>query len=758
MQSPVFAGAEFTLPGFELPPRDWDLIFTCFEPLFSVTGGIGTYHRLLLEELADSGLNILVLTRSVNMVEDALQHVTMLNIDDLKLDKPFTFVGLKHDFFSLRCHLALRSLFRNGHRFGFIEFSDYGRDGFYPLRARASGIYEFGVAAVRLHSPDVMLLEDNGRTFSSLTQYERDCIDREMSVYQDADVILYGGEAMRDRVLSLTEMFGLDVAGKMQKCPHPYPERLFNDGTTKGHLFSDLGQRTLIRNILSTNKHAERESLQGARFIGLFGRIEDRKGQYQMFWQCLNDKRFVQLLKEDNIHFVVAGHSVLDHIRNFQLKELYKLIHERRLESHIHFMGQVPQSVLFEYSHAMSGFIFPSFFENYPNALLEVLPACKPIAISVFGCMPEITHGFTNIHHINPKQLNMSALLAFIKGIPQHRSLPDQSELHYRRSIFKARNSTLRSYYTRKFSMPEVSRPKHLPSIGVVIPVYQDAAYLEKAILSAKQALDPGEPIVVVDDGSSKKNASAIAKIVQKTGVRLIALPENSGPSIARLKGAQALSTDLIQLCDADDLLDPAGLQAARLMFARDPDLTMATGVMNCFQNERHMWVPRNGHIWTGLQEHFAHSGNLYRRRALIDALNVENTRLPVNEDWLMNLLVLAHGGKCRMIPEITYHYRRTAGTRSLINSTIAGKARQVINDTVGRELSFNNPELNARVRNIFISYHDSDLGISCPVSEFGNGDSPLRYRCLDAVFNRLIKINSINRFLRWIKLKIEYK
>lgn len=738
------------LPALDLPPRNWDIVMTCFEPMVAVTGGIGTYHRLLLEELAKSGKNVLVLTRSANIHDDFLPEIHKINVDLLKPRKSFNFVGLEHEHFSLHCHFALRSLYQSGHRFGLIEFSDYGADGFYPLRARASGAYEFGVGAVRLHSPSVMLTEDNGGSHFNLNDFNKDRIDREMSVYQDADVILFGGDAMRDRVLELTSRFGLDVADKMVKCPHPYPRHLFNaiDGVSDAAMRD--ARKVLISTVAAKNRFAKQADLEQARFIGVFGRIEDRKGQFQMFWQALNEPDFVEFVKANDFHFVVAGHNVLDHLGNFRLTDLYSLIHETGLQDRIHFTGRLDQDDLAECSRAVSGYIFPSIFENYPNALLEVLPTCRPVAISVHGCMPEITEGFSDVTLIDPRELKASSLISFMQSIPVKVAPPDARELAKRVTTFEARQAAMLSYYTQDFATPGVDADMATPSLGIVLPVYQECSYLRDAILTAKTVLGGSENIVVVDDHSAPENARKIADIANELGVQLIALPENTGPAIARLHGVRALSTDLVQLCDGDDLLDPQGVAGARMMFARDPDLTMVTGVMSCFQEENHCWTPRNGNIWTATSANFGHSGSMFRRKALLAALEVEHERLPLNEDWLMNLLLLVHGGKCRMTPEITYHYRRYGGSRSTMNTSLVGRVSRQINRIIGDEMRFQNPELTARLREIYKGYLGSISRSGAPGSDGGSHSFPLRYQYLDAVFFRLVRLRGVESlFLR---------
>lgn len=743
MPTPIVPDRGVEYAADTLPPQHWDIVLTCFEPLVQVTGGIGTYHRLLIDALAQAGKRVLVLTHAVNSTLEPPAGVSVFRVDSFAPTKPYNFVGLAHEQFSLHCHFALKHLFDHGHRFGLVEFSDYGGDGFYPLRARAAGVYDLGIAAVRLHSPNVMLVEDNGGKHSRLSQYERDIIDREMSAYDDCDVILYGGDAMRDRILELAQKFGQDLSAKMVKCPHPYPKFLFEDRPQQTSL--DNARKVTFDAILKNNKLANAADLPNARIVGIFGRIEDRKGQYQFLSGLLRNPTFVAYLKRSDVHFLIAGHNVLDHIGHFRLSDLYGLIYRLGLSDRFHFTGKVPQSVLAEFARVVSGYIFPSVFENYPNALLEVLPTTKPIAISARGCMAEITDGFRDVTVFDPLLVSAEAIVTFLGSLPPAGAQTDQAEYHARVAALDARQEKMLAYYRSPEGPAHQAHPDSVPtsaSVGFVVPIYQVWRYLDETLASIRKVMRPGDQIVVVDDASDLENFAEIQKICDGHDVELVRLPENGGPGAPRLAGAAHLKTDLIQYCDADDLLDPAGIAFSRQAFANDPDLDMLTGIMSCFQDANHYWVPRNGHVWTAIEAHFAHSGSMYRREKIASALAVKHERLQRNEDWLASLLVLAQGGRARMFPVVTYYYRRFEGTRSTQNIASNGAIQQRIIALAFENWQFLSSAENARLRELLVSF------------KFSGGDSPtmsptyfpLRYQLVDALFFRLVRNPLIER------------
>ena len=111
--------------------------------------------------------------------------------------------------------------------------------------------------------------------------------------------------------------------------------------------------------------------------------------------------------------------------------------------------------------------------------------------------------------------------------------------------------------------------------ISVVIPLYNKAGTLARAIDSVlTQNYAPLE-LVVVDDGSSDDSADIAAAY----GARLTLLrQENTGPSAARNRGARASRHSLLHFLDADDELLPGALAAHAHCRTLRPEVTLSLG------------------------------------------------------------------------------------------------------------------------------------------------------------------------------------
>lgn len=112
-----------------------------------------------------------------------------------------------------------------------------------------------------------------------------------------------------------------------------------------------------------------------------------------------------------------------------------------------------------------------------------------------------------------------------------------------------------------------------LNDLGVVIPAYRASATIERAIRSARDA--GAFQIVVVDDGSDDNTAT----LAEQAGAQVVLQP-NSGASVARVRGAEAIGTDFVIFLDADDELIPDGVRRSVETLRADRNLVVSAGTV----------------------------------------------------------------------------------------------------------------------------------------------------------------------------------
>jgi glycosyltransferase involved in cell wall biosynthesis len=106
--------------------------------------------------------------------------------------------------------------------------------------------------------------------------------------------------------------------------------------------------------------------------------------------------------------------------------------------------------------------------------------------------------------------------------------------------------------------------------VSVVVPLFNKAAYVRRALDSvSQQSLDDFE-VVVVDDGSTDGSADVV-RGCHDPRVRLIR-QDNQGEGAARNRGVAETSGALIAMLDADDEWDPPFLETIVDLWRRFPE------------------------------------------------------------------------------------------------------------------------------------------------------------------------------------------
>jgi mycofactocin system glycosyltransferase len=101
-------------------------------------------------------------------------------------------------------------------------------------------------------------------------------------------------------------------------------------------------------------------------------------------------------------------------------------------------------------------------------------------------------------------------------------------------------------------------------SVTVIVP----ARDRPRALARCLTAMEPGRPVIVVDDGSC--DAAAVAEVARRQGARLLRCERSAGPAAARNAALAAATTELIAFVDSDCVPTPGWLGGLAGHFA-DP-------------------------------------------------------------------------------------------------------------------------------------------------------------------------------------------
>jgi glycosyltransferase involved in cell wall biosynthesis len=180
--------------------------------------------------------------------------------------------------------------------------------------------------------------------------------------------------------------------------------------------------------------------------------------------------------------------------------------------------------------------------------------------------------------------------------------------------------------------------------VSVVIPSYNRAHLLPRALESVLAQSRPADEIIVVDDGSTDETAQLVAD--RYPGVRYLH-QDNRGVSAARNRGIAAATGNWIALLDSDDSWLPRKLERQLAALEADPHLL-------CHTEE--IWIRRGKRV-NQMKKHEKAGGHIFLRclplcvispssallaKSLLDEVGLFDESLPACEDYDLWLRVCA--------------------------------------------------------------------------------------------------------------------
>ena len=112
--------------------------------------------------------------------------------------------------------------------------------------------------------------------------------------------------------------------------------------------------------------------------------------------------------------------------------------------------------------------------------------------------------------------------------------------------------------------------------VSVIIPLFNKAPYVARALASVAAQTYPDFEVIVVDDGSTD-GGTQMVEVCKEPPIRLIT-QDNAGPGAARNRGLELAQGELVAFLDADDEWLPDYLaESVRLLDQYGPDVALMT-------------------------------------------------------------------------------------------------------------------------------------------------------------------------------------
>ena len=239
--------------------------------------------------------------------------------------------------------------------------------------------------------------------------------------------------------------------------------------------------------------------------------------------------------------------------------------------------------------------------------------------------------------------------------------------------------------------------------ISIVISCYNDNN-VEVAINSALKQTYSNREIIVVDDGSNEEIKLLLKKLEPK--IDLLITQFNQGQSVARNKGIEKATGDIILSLDSDDYFEPQFCEKALEIFNDNQDVKIVTCRARRFNSEGDIdiFTPLGGTLKNFLFSNSALGSAMYRKSDWEICGGYEQN-LPILgfEDWEFYIRLLKNGGYTHVIPEVLFHYQvRQNSTTDRIRDLKHKKFQEII--LKHRDLYKENFE--AMVKDLFIRIH----------------------------------------------------
>ncbi|REC80206.1 glycosyltransferase family 2 protein [Chryseobacterium elymi] len=200
--------------------------------------------------------------------------------------------------------------------------------------------------------------------------------------------------------------------------------------------------------------------------------------------------------------------------------------------------------------------------------------------------------------------------------------------------------------------------------ISVVVPCYNQAAYLDECLQSVLDQTHQNWECIIVNDGSTDHTEETAIKWTQKDNRFIYTYKKNGGLSSARNTGLKKASGGYIQFLDSDDTIHPEKFSKS---LSGNKEYPLIVSQFTIYRNQTqypgYNRVEQNYLSFEGILFGWDLKFSIPIHCALISKKLLEDfqfdTTLTSCEDWLMWIYITKNNPETLLIDESLAHYRK---------------------------------------------------------------------------------------------------
>jgi glycosyltransferase involved in cell wall biosynthesis len=229
--------------------------------------------------------------------------------------------------------------------------------------------------------------------------------------------------------------------------------------------------------------------------------------------------------------------------------------------------------------------------------------------------------------------------------------------------------------------------------VSVVMPTFDRASVIRRALQSVADQTYPNIEIVVIDDGSTDHTDEVIARFVRENSTLMTYLrQENSGCASARNRGLRVAKGEFLTFLDSDDAWLPTAAESmANALVASGADFTYSPAIeIYADGSERVNYPVAANRPESFAREHFRETNVrngafMFRRRVLSDVHGLDES-LKHNEDsdFIQRVAVRYRAVYCSSpTVQVHHHDGNKSRNRVAIYNALIKSAENLLNDDV---------------------------------------------------------------------------